>query len=276
MSVEDYYYSKMDSETIESNIYGAVVWNRLLELTPEEKATARQNIGAGTEDTNFVIKGFYDTFEEMILSLLTTPEPGDAYGIKRNVVQEESSKGSESSEGSEESEESEVPVPQPLYDIYVFNGATGQWVNNGPLSTGAELIDDNSNDHLHVLSSQKTKELIQAASNALTVGHERMLANAIHAENILDGSVSDVYTATIGQNWTGGSPYVQTITVDGLLASDTPVIDIVPDNNYSTALSQTYAWAEIYKMVVSDNTLTVYAIHTTSVDIPIKILCVRK
>lgn len=72
-------------------------------------------------------------------------------------------------------------------------------------------------------------------------------------------------------------PFIQEIEVEGLLGTDTPVIDMVPSpSNYELASSQIDAYAEIYKMVAEDDTLLVYAHYKTTTEVPIKLLCVRK
>lgn len=133
------------------------------------------------------------------------------------------------------------------------------------------------------------------ADNAVTTGkiaaaavvHSKLAEEAVDSENLVDGSVlgskiaanavSVSYAATIGTTWTGdAAPFSQNITINGLLETDTPIIDIVPDSTFATAESQLDAWAEIYKFVSADGTLTVYAKSQTTTAVPIKIICVRK
>ena len=73
-----------------------------------------------------------------------------------------------------------------------------------------------------------------------------------------------------------GNPVKQEITVTGLAADDTPIIDLVASDTFSDALNQIDAWAEIYKFVSGANKLTVYARTAPSADVPIQIFCVRK
>ena len=85
------------------------------------------------------------------------------------------------------------------------------------------------------------------------------------------------YTATLAAaSWSGASaPYSQALAVNGLLASDTPQIDVVMSGTYSTDEARNSAWAAIYRAVTSADTLTVYASELPTVDLPIQLQCVR-
>ena len=85
------------------------------------------------------------------------------------------------------------------------------------------------------------------------------------------------YTGTLAAaSWSGASaPYSQALIVNGLLASDTPQIDVVMSGTYSTDDARNSAWAAIYRAVTSAGTLTVYASELPTVDLPIQIQCVR-
>lgn len=109
------------------------------------------------------------------------------------------------------------------------------------------------------------------------VGGAKIADQTIERGKIADNAVSNTYTATIGTSWSGdAAPYTQNISIEGLLATDNPIIDIVPSDTYATAQAQMDAWAEIYKMVAGDGTLTIYANSATATAVPIQILCVRK
>ena len=105
----------------------------------------------------------------------------------------------------------------------------------------------------------------------------KIFEGAVTAAKIASGAVSTTYTATIGTTWTGSAaPYTQSVSVSGLLATDTPIVDIVPSDTFATAEAQLEAYGNIYRMVAGANTLTVYATEKTTVAIPIQIKAVRK
>lgn len=85
------------------------------------------------------------------------------------------------------------------------------------------------------------------------------------------------YTGTLAAaSWSGNSaPYTQALTINGLLASDTPTVDVVMSGTYSTDDARNSAWAAIYRAVTAADTLTVYASELPTVDLPIQIQCVR-
>lgn len=99
---------------------------------------------------------------------------------------------------------------------------------------------------------------------------------AISASKIVDGAVSEYYTAIIPTGWNGSDPYIQTVTINGILATDHPIIDLLPSDTYSDVEDQIDAWGLLYKVVATANTLTFYATDEPTVAIPIQVRCIRK
>lgn len=85
------------------------------------------------------------------------------------------------------------------------------------------------------------------------------------------------YIATVRKaNWTGTeTPYTQTVTVTGILSTDTPIIDIVMSGTYATDETRGEAWGNIYRITTADNAITLYAKEKPSVDLPLQIKVVR-
>lgn len=95
------------------------------------------------------------------------------------------------------------------------------------------------------------------------------LKNATSSESV-------IYTTTLNTTWTGSSaPYTKTQTVSGILATDTPIIDIVPSSTYATAIKEEEFWVDIYRVVVASNRLTFYAKEKPTVALKLKIQCIR-
>lgn len=109
------------------------------------------------------------------------------------------------------------------------------------------------------------------------------LVNEIKAEVTgIAGSMAKIFKGEdikIGTSWMASSgnipPYTQQVSVVGMLESDNPIIDIVPDNDYVTADRQLVAWAEIYRIDSRNDALVAYARAPTTEPIPIKIVCIR-
>lgn len=113
------------------------------------------------------------------------------------------------------------------------------------------------------------------AGSAITEG--KIATGAVTAPKIADGAVTTSFSATITTTWTGSAaPYSQVISVPGLLATDSPMVDMVPSDTYATAEAQLEDYGKIYRMVAGADTLTVYATEPTEVAITIQIKAVRK
>lgn len=85
-----------------------------------------------------------------------------------------------------------------------------------------------------------------------------------------------VLTATLDTSWSGSSaPYSKTVTVSGILATDTPIIDIVMSGTYSTDEARIEAWGYIYRAVTANGSITFYATEKPTVSLPIQIRVVR-
>ena len=90
-------------------------------------------------------------------------------------------------------------------------------------------------------------------------------------------SISVHYTAAIPTaGWTGSGPYTNRVTVTGILASDSPDIDLVASDNFTTAKNEIEAWGLVYRAVTSANAITFYATEKPETALNVQIKAVRK
>lgn len=110
------YNSSLTGQQIEDVLTGAVVYNKNMVLTEEQRERARKNIGAGTSDSGLKILGYYATAEQLEASV-PNPKAGDAYAVG-------------------------AAAP---YDIYIWDAVHRGWVNNGNIR-GADGKDADLSD----------------------------------------------------------------------------------------------------------------------------------
>lgn len=100
---------------------------------------------------------------------------------------------------------------------------------------------------------------------------------AVTMAKLADHAVSVDYTVTLDTTWSGdAAPYTKEQTINGILAADAPLIDIVPSAIFADAEKQADAWALIYRAVTAANKITFYAKAKPTVSIPLQIRCIRK
>jgi len=93
----------------------------------------------------------------------------------------------------------------------------------------------------------------------------------------IGAAVNVVYTATIqAANWSGSeAPFSQSVSVSGILSTDTPIIDVVMSGTYGTDIERSSQWNYVYRAVTSDGSITFYAKTKPTIDLPIQIKVVR-
>jgi hypothetical protein len=89
-------------------------------------------------------------------------------------------------------------------------------------------------------------------------------------------SKTSIFNVTLDTSWSGSAaPYLKSITVTGILETDTPIIDVVMSGTYATDKARQEAWAYIYRAVTANNSITFYASEKPSVNLPVQIKVVR-
>ena len=112
---------------------------------------------------------------------------------------------------------------------------------------------------------------------ALAVETAKIKDKAVTMAKLADHAVSVDYTVTLNTTWSGSAaPYTKEQTINGILATDKPLIDIVPSATFADAEKQADAWALIYRAVTAANKITFYAKAKPTVSIPLQIRCIRK
>lgn len=100
---------------------------------------------------------------------------------------------------------------------------------------------------------------------------------AVTMAKLADHAVSVDYTVTLNNTWSGSAaPYTKEQTINGILATDKPLIDLVPSATFADAEKQTNAWALVYRAVTAANKITFYSKAKPTVSIPLQIRCIRK
>lgn len=116
-------------------------------------------------------------------------------------------------------------------------------------------------------------------STSATIDTAAIGEGAVTGDMIADGAVSLMITGVLSANaWTAeGGGYTQTITANGMLATDTKVIaDINPgDKGIADILALTDEWSFITGWT-GNNQASVLFSDKPSIDIPIRFLVVRK
>ena len=110
-----------------------------------------------------------------------------------------------------------------------------------------------------------------------SIGTADLTDKAVTTAKLADHAVSVDYTATLNTTWSGSAaPYTKEQTINGILAADKPLIDLVPSATFADATKQENAWALVYRAVTAANKITFYAKAKPTVSIPLQIRCVRK
>lgn len=118
------------------------------------------------------------------------------------------------------------------------------------------------------MTSAATKIAVQDASGRV---YHRTAAELL---SDIGAATQKSFTATVGTSWTAKTGYVQqTITVNGILATDNPIIDLIATTADFEA--QQKAWGKIFKVTTAANSITLYASEATETAINLQIKVVR-
>ena len=112
----------------------------------------------------------------------------------------------------------------------------------------------------------------------ITVRTGNLADGAVTAKKLAAGAVSQVYHAELSaQGWQGSAaPYTQTVSISGLLAADTPVVDLEMSGTLSADKRRAEDYSGLYRAVTAKNALTVYAFRKPTAALPLRLLCVRR
>ena len=78
------------------------------------------------------------------------------------------------------------------------------------------------------------------------------------------------YTITLGTSW--GSDNTQTVTVNGILSTDSPIIDIICSSNYEKEQEE---WGKIYRAQTINGGIKFYASEATTISLNLQVKVIK-
>lgn len=139
------------------------------------------------------------------------------------------------------------------------------------------LVTESVTADTSMINAQYLDALEQLRSAINQAWEGELSDGVVTAAKLADHAVSVDYTTTLNTTWSGSAaPYTKEQTINGILATDKPLIDLVPSATFADATKQENAWALIYRAVTAANKITFYAKAKPTVSIPLQIRCVRK
>lgn len=145
------------------------------------------------------------------------------------------------------------------------------------LDVDLAALQDEINDHKDENATEAKKGHVELATTteATTGTDTERAVTAAGVKAHMDNRVK-TFSVTLDTTWSGSSaPFSKTVTVSGILATDTPIVDVVMSGTYATDQDRQKAWSKIYRIVTANNQITLYASVKPTVSLPIQLKVVR-
>ena len=153
--------------------------------------------------------------------------------------------------------------------------AEDDFYNVKDFNDNADIIDQALKAHDDALATKETPAGAQAKVDAVQSNldsHKAENATLSALGHVKHGIIN----VTLDTTWSGTSaPFSKTVTVSGILSTDTPIIDVVMSGTYSTDEARIEAWGYIYRAVTGNDSITFYATEKPTINLPIQIKVVR-
>lgn len=124
------------------------------------------------------------------------------------------------------------------------------------------------------IESEANKTIVEQTTGTST---SSVMSQDAVTTQLNNKATTNLYTATLlSSGWSSSAPYTQTVSVSGILSTDTPIADVVLDVVTSTAMTQISAWMCVSKIETANGSITATCLENKpEIDIPIQLKVVR-
>ena len=124
------------------------------------------------------------------------------------------------------------------------------------------------------IESEANKTIVEQTTGTST---SSVMSQDAVTTQLNNKATTNLYTATLtSSGWSSSDPYTQTVSVSGILSTDTPIADVVLDVVTSTAMTQISAWMCVSKIETANGSITATCLEEKpTIDIPIQLKVVR-
>ncbi len=127
--------------------------------------------------------------------------------------------------------------------------------SKGLVTAGGDLTADDIPDISATYETKTNKSDDFTTGSSVTYASTKALVDGLATKAEIKK-----FTATVGTSWAKGASneYTQEVTVDGVLETDTPTIDLVLSDDVETAKSQIEAWSCVSRITTETGKIKIY------------------
>lgn len=137
-------------------------------------------------------------------------------------------------------------------------------------------IDENSDLQQALDNAAATAQFANISGDVESNANLKTALDAIRA-SISTKATTQKYNATfLGSGWSAESPFTQTVNIQGVLETDTPIADIMLSSDTDVAKSESDAWAYVSRIDTASNAITALCLEKKpELDLNIQLKVVR-
>lgn len=155
-----------------------------------------------------------------------------------------------------------------IHDAVVLAVTSGKAGIQGVKLNNSEIKPDSENKvNLNI------PNVLQQTGTSTT---DTMSQDAVTKSLNLKATLSTYQATLLASNWSELAPYTQTVSIDGILANDKPIADVVLSDNSETAITQNDNWVAVSKISTAENSIVATCLQSKpTVDLNIQLIVLR-
>lgn len=123
-----------------------------------------------------------------------------------------------------------------------------------------------------IFNINKDSGTVSIDASSITDNDQKVMMTKQERDKLNSLSPGQSLQVTLSTNWTGDeAPYTQVVGLNGVKDTDVPVVDIILNSDFDTAMEELNSYGFLYRVTTGNNQITVYTTEKTTVQLRLQL-----